>query len=239
VDEVLAVGDAEFQRKCLAKMDTAARGGRTVLFVSHNMNAVQRLCARSIAFKSGRLVRDGATRETVAWYLAEASPTEAVGAWLDVRQLARQRGSGDVGVVAVSCSGGDEAAAFQPSSGGPLEVKLLLESATARTVGSVAVIVSDQLGTKLVNADSIKLGKTIDVAAGRTVVAVAIRALHLTPGTYVLGWWLADPLGTVFDFVERALHIEVADVVERGLGTRPAADGVVTCDFDVLTTAAP
>ena len=65
VDEVLAVGDAEFQRKCLGKMSDVARSGRTVLFVSHNMKAVRRLCPRSdLAGRRtpGRLRRDGGSR---------------------------------------------------------------------------------------------------------------------------------------------------------------------------------
>jgi lipopolysaccharide transport system ATP-binding protein len=238
VDEVLAVGDAEFQRKCLGKIDDVAREGRTVLFVSHNMNAVQRLCTRSLAFQLGRLVRDGATRDVVAWYLSEASPAHAADGWLDAVQLSRQGGSGQVRVVGVSCAAGDESATFQPHSEGPLKVRLLLESEVERTVGSVAVTISDQLGTKLINADSIKLGKSIEVRRGRTVITVDMQSLHLTPGTYVLGWWVADPLGVVYDFVERALHVEVADVVDPGLGIRPRADGAVTCDFDVTSEPA-
>src|SRR6476469_3896098 len=67
VDEVLAVGDARFQRKCLGKMsDIAERGGRTVLVVSHNMGAIQRLCDRSLLIDGGRLVEDGPTRQIVA-----------------------------------------------------------------------------------------------------------------------------------------------------------------------------
>ena len=62
VDEVLAVGDARFQRKCLGKMsDIAEREGRTVLFVSHNMGVIQRLCERSLLLEGGRLVDDGPT----------------------------------------------------------------------------------------------------------------------------------------------------------------------------------
>src|SRR3989475_12019016 len=56
VDEVLAVGDTEFQKKCLGRMDTVAREGRTVLFVSHNMAVIQRLCTRGLFLGSGRLV---------------------------------------------------------------------------------------------------------------------------------------------------------------------------------------
>jgi len=80
VDEVLAVGDTEFQKKCLGKMqDVATREGRTVLFVSHNMTAVQSLCRGVICLHQGRIVDQGPTRETVSRYLnTNALSTEAV-----------------------------------------------------------------------------------------------------------------------------------------------------------------
>jgi len=71
VDEVLAVGDAEFQAKCLGKMGQAAKSGRTVLFVSHNMQAVSTLCNRAILLSSGQVVQNGTTMATLARYLAE------------------------------------------------------------------------------------------------------------------------------------------------------------------------
>jgi lipopolysaccharide transport system ATP-binding protein len=70
VDEVLAVGDAKFQKKCLGKMDEVARGGRTVLFVSHNMAAVQRLCTSALLLDRGQVVFTGEPRAAVARYLA-------------------------------------------------------------------------------------------------------------------------------------------------------------------------
>ena len=63
VDEVLAVGDAEFQKKCLGKMQEVSRGGRTVLFVSHNMAAVEALCSRALLLSAGQLAMDGHVRE--------------------------------------------------------------------------------------------------------------------------------------------------------------------------------
>src|SRR5687768_6288977 len=69
VDEVLAVGDVHFQRKCLGTLGDAARGGRTVLFVSHNMAAIQRLCTSAIVLKQGRLVYAGDVRSAAAAYL--------------------------------------------------------------------------------------------------------------------------------------------------------------------------
>jgi lipopolysaccharide transport system ATP-binding protein len=73
VDEVLAVGDYEFQRRCLGQMNKVAHSGRTVLFVSHNMTAIEDLCARSILLKQGRIERAGPTREVVAHYLSSAA----------------------------------------------------------------------------------------------------------------------------------------------------------------------
>ncbi|MDX6464553.1 MAG: lipopolysaccharide transport system ATP-binding protein [Acidobacteriaceae bacterium] len=73
VDEVLAVGDAAFQKKCLGKMGTFAQSGRTVLFVSHNMEAVRSLCQRGIWMKSGRLHRDGHVNEVVDAYFDDPS----------------------------------------------------------------------------------------------------------------------------------------------------------------------
>ena len=69
VDEVLAVGDAEFQKKCLGKMGEVAKGGRTVLFVSHNMAAIRRLCSRVILLKNGRITQSGNVNQCIDTYL--------------------------------------------------------------------------------------------------------------------------------------------------------------------------
>jgi lipopolysaccharide transport system ATP-binding protein len=69
VDEVLAVGDAEFQQKCLGKMSEVAKGGRTVLFVSHNMAAISAFCSKCITFESGRIVARGTTHDCISKYL--------------------------------------------------------------------------------------------------------------------------------------------------------------------------
>ncbi len=73
VDEVLAVGDVAFQRKCLGKMGDVAKQGRTVLFVSHNMGAVRSLCSRALVFDAGRLELDGATDEAITYYLKKSA----------------------------------------------------------------------------------------------------------------------------------------------------------------------
>jgi lipopolysaccharide transport system ATP-binding protein len=86
VDEVLAVGDANFQKKCLGKMNEVAHHGRTILFVSHNMTAVSQLCPRAILLADGRVVRDGPTPEVVAEYLKVGSRGAGECVWEDPRR---------------------------------------------------------------------------------------------------------------------------------------------------------
>lgn len=84
VDEVLAVGDAEFQRKCLNRMQDVGQEGRTVLFVSHNMPAVSRLCQRGILLDGGGVVADGPINEVVGEYLNSGAGTTAYREWPDL-----------------------------------------------------------------------------------------------------------------------------------------------------------
>jgi lipopolysaccharide transport system ATP-binding protein len=84
VDEVLAVGDAEFQKKCLGKMSDVAKGGRTVLFVSHNMAAIQTLCRRVIWINNGSIVQDGQSTEVVSNYLKASSTATTERVWNDI-----------------------------------------------------------------------------------------------------------------------------------------------------------
>jgi len=84
VDEVLAVGDAEFQKKCLGKMEGTAAEGRTVVFVSHNMSAVTRLCPRAILLDNGKLLQDGLSDKVVSIYLDTGRGTKAAREWPDL-----------------------------------------------------------------------------------------------------------------------------------------------------------
>jgi len=83
VDEVLAVGDASFQRKCLKKMEDIGQHGRTVLFVSHNLASITRLCSRAILLEKGHVERDGAAHEVVRFYLHSDLGTTAAREWPD------------------------------------------------------------------------------------------------------------------------------------------------------------
>lgn len=83
VDEVLAVGDAVFQKRCLGKMDSVAKEGRTVLFVSHNMMAVQKLCTRGVWLSEGKIMKDGQAERVVSNYMRQALPALSEQVWTD------------------------------------------------------------------------------------------------------------------------------------------------------------
>jgi lipopolysaccharide transport system ATP-binding protein len=82
VDEVLAVGDASFQKKCLNKMQDIGQGGRTVLFVSHNMGAIQTLCSRVLLFDGGTLIKEGSPSEVVSFYLIQGNTALSHKSWI-------------------------------------------------------------------------------------------------------------------------------------------------------------
>ena len=80
IDEVLAVGDVEFQAKCIGKMNSIAHDGRTVFFVSHNMGAVLELCQRVLWLEGGCIKRDGLPRDVITEYLSHGG--QATGKWI-------------------------------------------------------------------------------------------------------------------------------------------------------------
>ena len=84
IDEVLAVGDAEFQKKCLGKMRDVSESGRTLLFVSHNLTAIQALCNKSFYFEKGQLLDQGETSRIVTTYLSRVSQKKLQREWTDL-----------------------------------------------------------------------------------------------------------------------------------------------------------
>jgi lipopolysaccharide transport system ATP-binding protein len=228
VDEVLAVGDVNFQKKCLRAMDDVSRHGRTVIFVSHNMNAVRRLCAKCMLLEHGRLVAFGDTPAIVQRYLEEHGTLHAPGDWIDLRTVHRE-GSGKVRFAAVSYTSLEPATAHQPHPHGALEIGVELVSDAPREIGSVAVSLNDRYGTKLVNADSLSLGRPIALQAGRNVLRFRIDELYLNPGAYSLGLWAADPPAEVYDRIDAAAVIEVIEHEAERI--RVVGDGLVPCRF--------
>jgi lipopolysaccharide transport system ATP-binding protein len=173
IDEILAVGDASFQRKCLGKMDEVAQHGRTVLFVSHNLAAIARLCHRCILLDGGRIVADGPTASTLRTYgaLVDAADDEAAA---DEAPLALRI----LGVEPATDQGLDAGRPFRVELGlgvreevHRLSLRLSLRDAEDR------LIVYDRLEGRAVEALS---------RPSRHRISIELPALWLAPGLYSL-----------------------------------------------------
>lgn len=219
VDEVLAVGDADFQKKCLGKMNDVARGGRTVLFVSHNMAAVESLCTRGVLMHEGRIAFQGTMRETIDTYLSAAFQGEPgyaeltahpgrphgmapIAQWVGIRGAdgegyRRTVSTGDDVVVAVGYDTGEQAVDL---------VQIGISAAAGHRVTTV--------GTHLSRGGEILL-------RGRGSLECRLPRLRLSGGDYTLTVMLGRRTPpSNYDYVEDALHFSVEESDWFGTGCR-------------------
>jgi ABC-type polysaccharide/polyol phosphate transport system ATPase subunit len=191
VDEVLAVGDVEFQQRCVGRMGEIERSGRTVLFVSHNLDAVARLCDRSIWLDDGRVRADGPTDAVVERYLSTV-PRSVSGL---VVEAPRSQGPVRVEAVSLADDAGRPDPATRASSAVWLQADVVVDDAVPGL--DLAFLVATDSGVHLLDED---LGAGRLGAPGRYRVGCRVPAL-LAPGDYVVGFWI----GTAYEtFDERA-----------------------------------
>lgn len=178
VDEILAVGDAEFQKRCLGKIGEVARGGRTVLFVSHNLSTVQSLCRRGIFLKNGRIAYDGDTSAAVTAYLRSIEQA----ATLDIAHRSDRRGSGRTRIVRLTVSGGG-ASGPALATGSPVRFTFRTERVLPGL--SCSFTIYDQKSQPVVAFDSAVHGPAdaSDPSLGTDMVC-EIDELPLLPGRY-------------------------------------------------------
>ena len=232
IDEVLAVGDVAFQKKSLGKMENVSQQGRTVIFVSHNMNALQRLCPQSILLNRGRLVTQDKTSKVIEQYLSSVS-NEASGPNSLIELSDQKRdGTGKILFESISYKSDNMSLAYHPFTNGPLDITVNIMSRTACEVGSIAVIIFDRYGTKLINADTLSNGRAIPLREGKNTIRFRMEQLHLNPGTYTFGLWVADPPIEVYDYIPSAALFEVVETEKEKI--RVQDDGLVPVKFQIL-----
>jgi len=216
VDEVLAVGDVGFQRKCLRAMDDLHEGGRTVLFVSHNLAAVENLCPRAIWIDGGRIREDGASRLVIANYLATFA--EARGGAKDLRDVEDRHGSGEVQFTRIEFLEPDGDPARVQRSGDELNIRLYFEAREEVLAPHFGIEIYTNLGTLITSVNTWTKGFNVELLPpGKGWVDVCVECLNLIPGRYYLSLWLAN-VGTKFDHLDlcTTLDVEPADVYESG-----------------------
>jgi ABC-type polysaccharide/polyol phosphate transport system ATPase subunit len=207
VDEVLSVGDASFQRKCMRKIRSVVQEGRTVLFVSHNLDAVQQICPRSLVLDEGRVIAWGDSATVVSQYLSRYVERCDPNVWIDL-STAKRVGSGGVRFVAIRYFGSDDTAGHA-SCGQHLRFDIELDSESDQTIESLAVGLRTQEGTWLIGNDILAKGETMQLRKGRNGATFRIDELLLNPGIYLVALWIGEATGAAYDFLDMAFEIEV------------------------------
>ena len=207
VDEVLAVGDAEFQKKAIGKMQDVSRGeGRTVLFVSHNMAAVRRLCQRGVILRDGEIESSGTISEIVDKYLASCQTSESL-IDLSHRDYLQKR------VYFNDFSFVDERgnAIGQLSANRPLRCRFSLKSKESLTV-SVRVVLFDVNGNRVLAFDSRDEGYFFRVGAGGSTILECTTAsnLGIKPGRYQVNISVRQG-ETLMDHIQGVRYVNIAE----------------------------
>jgi lipopolysaccharide transport system ATP-binding protein len=201
VDEVLAVGDVAFQKKCLGKMGSVAQQGRTVLFVSHNMQAIRNLCPRSTLLNEGKLISDTATDEAAQRY-NEILRERRVDATTDSYNPLNRRGSGAVRFTDISVCDIDENATFHFGMGET--VRFMLAYEVFRDVPELLVSVALRSGLSseiITTVRHVVSAQPIEAGTSGTAI-IELPDIYIRPGEYPLYYWLGDSLARPFDVVD-------------------------------------
>lgn len=191
VDEVLAVGDAEFQQKCLGKMQDVSRTeGRTILFVSHNMAAIARLCSRAVLLNNGKLEMDGSIQTVVSRYLEHSiADSEIEFEQGIVRRIEIRQQETDI------------------------YLSVVFESDTRLDKPIIGFVISDQHGNKICGSNPIHQRPDFLISsafAGK--IEVLITSPKLLSGRYQLSVWFADGILGVLASHEQVLNFEVINM---------------------------
>jgi lipopolysaccharide transport system ATP-binding protein len=227
VDEVLAVGDAGFQKKSLEKMSKVASGGRTVLFVSHNMTAIENLCRSCIALQNGRIFSSGPTTDVLTEYLGTR---ETVKGEFDLSLLTGRDGAGPLRFARMRLVSENDLIVYRPRVGETLSFYLRFSGsdATPKTA-RVSVAFCTNRGTTLFICDTRSARKDDIRIADGDVLKLTIPELPLSAGTYRLRFYL-ERGDTIEDWITDGVEIEVADgdFFGSGQNTPPSWHGQVT-----------
>jgi lipopolysaccharide transport system ATP-binding protein len=201
VDEVLAVGDIAFQQKCLGKMGDVAASGRTVILVSHNMQAVRALCPRTIVLGEGAVIADGPTGEALRAYDALAAGSQ-VDAATGVRDVRFRRGSGAARFTSIEVQDdrGNECWQFEPGD----TIRFVLTFDVYENLSNlvVAILFRSGLSKELVTSlrHTLSSGK-VEPATGQRIV-IELPETSLRCGVFSLYFGLADSYTNAYDVVD-------------------------------------
>jgi len=229
VDEVLAVGDAAFQRKCTGKMSDVARQGRTVVFVSHNMAALRQLCTSAILLTAGTVAERGDADTIIRKYLASTMSTEAV----DLSTIADREGRGSMRIVGMHTEDSHGLPATGLFCGLPGAIVLRLSNNRPFSRVRAGISFLDSYGQRITYLNSFFIREDFAEVPPNAELVCRIPRVQLAPGTYRVELRLQSSATILEDRISDAGAIEVFDGNFYGTG-RAAPEGtqVAVMDFD-------
>jgi lipopolysaccharide transport system ATP-binding protein len=190
IDEVLAVGDAEFQQKCLGAMAGFGRGGRTVLFVSHNLSAVQALCGRGIVLQKGRMTFDGLADAAIEHYVRSTRSSAAASAEHGIP-------NGAFILKELSICGEANGQNTLVHAGGCCSVRVRIAGHTDHSSVVVTVWISGSFGERVLLLSSRLAGASIRGFSEGLACEIRVPQLMLMPGYYQLNVAVSLPAASV------------------------------------------
>lgn len=205
VDEVLAVGDAAFQRKCLGKMQDVARGqGRTVLFVSHNIATIRRLCTHGVYLSQGRSVGHGDIESVIALYENESGDGR-----IEPARFVQKPKSDRITVTAVSVTAGlGENGEFP--AGAPLDLDITIESPIQLSGVTIGFTINDRAGNPILTSHHDDLApRQIDITPGIQEHSARVDPNLLLPGRYTVTIGIVDRSWTLVALESECLKFEI------------------------------
>ncbi len=216
VDEVLAVGDAEFQKRCLGKMEDVTNEGRTVLFVSHNMGVIASLCDRVMLLKRGQVEQVGATDDVIDYYQQNSGGAQnaALSERLD------RRGEGEIRFTQLEFFDGSGNAVSSAISGQPLTIVLDYVAERSFSALDFAISFRTVTATPLILCKASHGVGAFDIQPGSGKVFCHIDELPLADGNYYLNIAIQQKAIT-YDWIERAAPINVITLDYYGNGIAP------------------
>lgn len=219
VDEVLAVGDATFQRRCIDRMSELARSGHTILFVSHNMQLIPRLCDRAVLLQKGVVVEVGSADAVTQHYLDRLLEDARGG---DLRTKPRI-GDGRARFVRAEVLGPDSRPVSVFTSGDDFHVRIDLESTLDLSEVTLAVAVQSLHGTRIVSGWTREAGFVTGLAQGMQTFECCLSRAEIRPGqTILVNLTAATEAGVLLDEVEAAIVLDVVgDERHTHLSTNP------------------
>lgn len=209
VDEVLAVGDIQFQQKCLGKMQNVSKEGRTVLFVTHNMAAINKLCNKGILLNNGEVEKYGDVNHVTNFYLMSNQQSNAS---VNLESYSFHKGNGSFRFKNASIlnKNGETCQFF--SIGDDVSISFEVEK--------FQNIKRPKIAVELRTADGIPLCNMVDIDSGFHLISpknienitVTLKDIRLYPGSYYISLWIGSVNSAdIFDYVKDCLAFNIVD----------------------------